>query len=246
MPRSCYRVVAGRSPRRSRRLLDFANEDDADAIDLRDFGEALNDGEEDAAEVEVRGEGLRELEDEASVVLLLGDGLDGAAEAELSPDARDELHGLERLADEVIGARLEGLRHLVVRLERRQDDDGQVARSGPGAKDAQDLVAVRRRHHEVEQDERGAHPLDLLEGFGPGRHGDVRKVGPGERLHQDMPTDGVVINYEDRTTGHVSKCRTEIARPAMGAAFLAFLRRRAARVSSRRACDGSQRLADPR
>ena len=149
---------------------------------LRDLGDALDDREEDAAEVEVRRERLRELEHEARVLLLLRERVDDAAEAELAADARDELDRLEGLADEVVGARLEGLGDLLVGLERREHDDGQVARLGARAQDAQDLVAVGRRHHEVEQDERRLHLLDLLERLGARPDRDVRQLGVGERL----------------------------------------------------------------
>ena len=87
----------------------LAHEDDAHAIDLGDLGDALHDGEEDAAEVEVRRQGLRELEHEPRVLLLLRQRLDEAAQAKLPAYARDELDGLEGLADEVVGAGLEGL-----------------------------------------------------------------------------------------------------------------------------------------
>jgi hypothetical protein len=61
---------------------------------------------------------------------LLGELVHHAAQAELAADARDELDRLERLADEVVGARLEGARDLVVGVERREDDDREVRVSG--------------------------------------------------------------------------------------------------------------------
>ena len=205
----------------------LAHEDDAHAVDLRDLGDALDDREEDAAEIEVRRQRLRELEDEPRVLLLLRERLDEAANAELPADARDELDGLERLAHEVVGARLEGPRDLLVGLERREHDDGQVARLRPRAQDAQDLVAVRRRHHQIEQHDRRLHPLDLLERLGARADRHVRKVGIRERLNQDMSTDGVVVDDEDGATRHVQKCTR---RSRVGANRIALLSRSAGSV----------------
>src|SRR5690348_5144968 len=71
-------------------VLLLANEDDGDAVDLRNLGETLNDREEDAAEVEVRREGLRQLEDDLRILLFLTELLHRRAEAELPADARHE------------------------------------------------------------------------------------------------------------------------------------------------------------
>ena len=95
----------------------LSDEDDADPIDLRDLGDALDDSEEDAAKVEVRREGLGELEDEAGILFLLGEGVDDDAEAELPANARHELHRLEGLSNEVVCAGLESSSDLL-RLPR--------------------------------------------------------------------------------------------------------------------------------
>ncbi len=133
----------------------LAHEDDAHTVDLGYLGDALDDGEEDAAKIEVRRERLRELEDQPCVLFLLGERLDDAMETELAAHAGHQLDRLEGLAHEVVGAGLERAGHFLVRLERGQDDDGHVARLRARAQDAQHLVAVRRRHDQVEQHNRG-------------------------------------------------------------------------------------------
>ncbi len=70
------------------------------------------------------------------------------------------------------------------------------------AQDAEHLVAVRRRHDEVEQHERGAHLLELGEGIGARSHGDVGQVRAGERLDQDVSADRIVIHDENRAENH--------------------------------------------
>ena len=115
----------------------LAHEDDAHAVDLRHLGDALHDREEDAAEVEVRGERLRELEDDCASCSFLASASTTPRSAELPADARHELDRLERLADEVVGARLEGRAISSSRVERGEHDDGQVARLGSRPQNAQ-------------------------------------------------------------------------------------------------------------
>ncbi len=154
------------------------------------------------AEVEVRRERLRQLEDEPSVLLLLREGFDEAADAQLPADARDELHRLEGLADEIVGPGLEDPRNLLVAFERGEHDDGQIARLRAAPQDAQDLVAVRRRHHEVEQHDRRLHSLDLLESLRARADGNMREVRICEGLDQYMSTNGIVVDDEDGATRH--------------------------------------------
>ncbi len=184
-------------------VLLLADEDDRDTVDLRDLRDPLHDGEEDPAEVEVRRERLRQLEDDLRVLLLARERLHRLAEAELSPHAGDELDGLERLPDEVVRTGLERLRDLVLRVERGEHDDRQVLRLRPRAEDAEHLVAVGLRHHQVEQDDRRAEVLELREGLGAGRHRDVLELGAGQGLAEDMATHHVVVDDQNRPDAHV-------------------------------------------
>ena len=74
--------------------------------------------------------------------------------------------------------------------------------SGAGAQDAQDLYAVGRRHHEVEQNEARLDLLNLLERLRARGHRDVRQLRGGQGLDQHVATDGVVIDNENGTTWH--------------------------------------------
>ena len=60
-----------------------------------------------------------------------------------------------RACGRVVGAGLEGLRDLrALASSGGEHHDGHVARLRARAEDAEDLIAVRRRHHEVEEHER--------------------------------------------------------------------------------------------
>ena len=96
---------------------------------------------------------------------------------------------------------------LLVGVERGQDDDGQVARLGAGAEDAQDLVAVRRRHHEVEQDDATAATFSICSSASvPEPTATCGSSAFASAWIEDVPTDGVVVDHEDGAAGHARKC----------------------------------------
>jgi len=174
------------------------DEDDAAAIDARDLGDAADDGKEDVAKIERGGERLRQLEDDLGVALLAAEGLHVLAHPQLAADAGDELHRAEGLADEIVGAHLEGLRDVFLGVERRQHHDGQVGRARVAAERAEHREAVGRRHDEVEQHQRRRarrEPVHRRRARGGDRRRQPRRA---ERLRQHMATDGVVVDDEDR------------------------------------------------
>ena len=197
-------LVVGRGDDVANVLL-LAHEDDRDAIDLRDLGDALDDREEDAAKIEVRRERLRELEDDARVLLLAGERIHRGTQAELASHASDELDRLEGLSDEVVGAGLERLGDLVLTVERGEDDHRQIAGLGTRTEDAEDLVAIRRGHHEVEQDDRGMQLLDLRESLGARSHGDMLELCARKRLPEDMATHHVIVDDQYGPAVHMGK-----------------------------------------
>ena len=75
-----------------------------------------------------------------------------ALDAQQRPDARQQLRRHERLGHEVVGARFERARLLLL-AARRHHHDGHEAGGRLGAQRAADRVAVQARHHDVEQDE---------------------------------------------------------------------------------------------
>ncbi len=95
----------------------------------------------------------------------------------------------------------------VVRVERGEDDDGDVARLRTRPEDAKHLVPVGRRHHEVEQDERRSNLIDLLERLGAGAHGHVRQVCGDQRLAEDVAAYRIVVHDKDETLRHDTSLR---------------------------------------
>ncbi len=89
-------------------LARFRGEDDGDAGDVHDVGDAPDHGVEDLAEVEGRSQRLGQLEHDLSVLLLVGEGLHEAAHAELGADPCGQLRGGERPPYDVVRADLEG------------------------------------------------------------------------------------------------------------------------------------------
>ena len=129
-----------------------------------------------------------------------------AAQAKLPADPRDELDGLEGLAHEVVRPGLERLRDLVVRVEGGQHDDRQIARLGARAQDAQDLVAVRRRHHEVEQHERRCTRRSARAPRCRIRPRRGRSSALRKRLDEHVTTYRVVVDDEDGSRRSQRKC----------------------------------------
>ena len=87
-------------------------------------------------------------------------------------------------------------------VERGERDDGEVARLLARAKDAQHLVAVRRGHHQIEQDDRGADLVDDGERLAAAPDRNVSEARSRQRLDEHVATDGVVIDDQDGPVGH--------------------------------------------
>ena len=180
----------------------LAHEHDRHAVDLRDLRDALRHREENPSEIQVRRERLRQLEDNGRVLLLLRQLVHDAAQTKLATEARHELDGLEGLAHEVVRPRFEGARDLVVGVEPRHDDDRHIARLLARPQDTEHLVAVGRRHHEVEQDQRGLKLVELRDGVGARRHRYMGQVGARERLDEDVPADRIVVYDQNGAVDH--------------------------------------------
>ena len=139
----------------------LAHEDDRHAVDARHLGDALHDREEDAAEVEVRRESLRQLQNDLRVLFFTFELLHRAAQAKLAAEARDELDGarngfLTKSSAPASNVNARAISSCASR--RREDDDREVPRLGARAEDAEHLVAVGRRHDEIEEDDRRVYP----------------------------------------------------------------------------------------
>jgi hypothetical protein len=187
-----------------------AHEHDAAAFDLGHLGDAPDDGEEDVAEVEARRERLGELEDDLRVALAPLECVHVLAYAKLSADARDDLRGAHRLADEIVGARGEGARRLVVALEARHDDDRDVAERGARANGPQNRVPIRIWHDQIDDHERRRLAGEPLERLAAGCHADSLEIGCSERVAQNVAGNAVVVDYQDgRALGHDAQFSAE-------------------------------------
>ena len=76
-------------------------------------------------------------------------------DAQQRPHAREQLGLVDRLGQEVVGAGLDALDALLLRVERRDQHDRQQRRRWVGAEATADVVAGQARHHDVEQHEVG-------------------------------------------------------------------------------------------
>jgi hypothetical protein len=196
--RSTWRILAvvvGRDDVAHVALL--GRQHDAAPIDLRDLGHPPDDGLQDLAHVEAGRERLRQLEHHLRVALSLRDRLDVLPEPELPPDARHQLGRPERLAQEVVCARLERARHLVLGVERRQHDHRHLGRLGPPTERAHHLVAVGLGHHQIEQHEAGSVLLDPAQRLGTRRDEHALERGSPQRGGEDMTADSVVVDDQD-------------------------------------------------
>ena len=91
-----------------------------------------------------------------------------ALDAQQRPHPRHQLLLVDRFGEEVIGARLQSLDALFVRIERGDHDHGQYLRLMPSADRSAHLIAVHFRHDHVEQHEVGGVVVDLLQCFATG------------------------------------------------------------------------------
>ncbi len=111
--------------------------------------------------------------------------------------------GLKWPADEVVGPGLEDPRDLLVAFERREHDDGQIARLRARLRKMRRIwvVAVRARHHEIEQHDRRLNSSICSSASAPEPTATCgRSICEG--LDQYMSTNGVVVDDEDGATRH--------------------------------------------
>src|SRR3954470_5122789 len=154
----------------------------------------------------------RDIDGEVPDLERLGRGLIRAPEP--SPDPGDELLGLERLDDVVVGARLQAEDDVDrVGLGRQHDDrDPRLGADLPA-----DLDAVLARQHDVEQHQvRPARP-EGLQGLCAGRAARGGERPPAEADAQHLPQPGVAVDPQ-HTSPHARMVTLKVDTPGAGRA----------------------------
>ncbi len=112
---------------------------------------------------------------------------------------REEDRWIDRLGDEVRRAQLQADPLFLVAGQRRQEDDGNVARGGIVLQQPADVMAGHSRHHDVEQDQVrrcvSAHPRQCL--FTTA--GDADRVGILEQPRHQGQIVWRVVHHQDGT-----------------------------------------------
>jgi hypothetical protein len=114
---------------------------------------------------------------------------------------RLEQHGLERLAEIVLGAELDAARHAVQLVQRRDHEHRDVAERRIPLDPLEHRIAVEVRHHHVEQHEIHGRARERLEP-GLAARGDEQLVAlAAEAARQHVPVLLVVVHDEDDRAG---------------------------------------------
>ena len=108
-------------------------------------------------------------------------------------DALHELHPVDRLGEEVVGARLNGPLDIAELAKRRHHQDHDRARRRVGLEPLTDLKAGELWHHDVEEDDVGVELRHLVEGvLAVNRGGDVA-LDVGEIDLEELAVGLVVV-----------------------------------------------------
>ena len=83
-------------------------------------------------------------------------------------------------------------------------------RAQPGAQ----LIAVHLRHHHVQQHDVRSHGIEALHGGGPVRRLMAVKAGGFQRLADEQPHHGIVINHQCHRNAPVDSCRAHTVAPS--------------------------------
>jgi hypothetical protein len=112
-------------------------------------------------------------------------------------DAVQQLVGMERLGDEVVGSGFQSLHHVLLAAVRREQDDVGVTAVMPRSNAAAQFEPVQAGHFPVGNDERelaGPHEFERFEAVAGGEDS---VPGPRERILQQVQGDFVVVDNQD-------------------------------------------------
>ena len=148
-------------------------------------------------------------------------------DAQQRAHAREQLGLVDGLRQEIVGAGLDALDPLLLRVERRDEHDRQERGGGVGAQPTTHVVARQARHHDVEQHEIGRVGRDLGERFFA-VHGRRDRVAlDREQVGQQLDVVRRVVDHQH--LGRIAHFATSLRRLRLGADSLsvaAIARRR--------------------
>ena len=119
-------------------------------------------------------------------------------QVDLSGDTAQQLLHDDGLVDEVVSTKLEALGDVLLRVEGREDDDGQILGGIVCTETTDDFEAVDARHHQVKKHEIGLFLCNGVKGSLTTICGTDLKCVLLEHLLDQKDVQWNVIYYEDR------------------------------------------------
>jgi hypothetical protein len=167
------------------------------AVGVQHLGDRVHHVLEDRPEVQLARQPVADVEQSLGVLPLLMQLLRVLGDPQVRVDPRRDLAEVERLADVVVGAGVEGLLEGVLSGARGEHDHLEAAGRLLGPEPLQHLEPVDVGHHQVEEQQVGPERADLVEGvLSVLRRRDLVAV-LGERLREHLADEPLVVCDED-------------------------------------------------
>ena len=115
--------------------------------------------------------------------------------------ASDQLHFVDRLGDEIVGAGLEAAHAVGWTVERRDHHDGQMRGRNVALEASADLETIHLGHHDVEQNDVAKGLFTDRDRFGAARCRQDVEIFRAEPSFEQLAVGGVVVDDEN-TRGH--------------------------------------------
>ena len=110
---------------------------------------------------------------------------------------RLQQHGVEGLAEVIVGAELDAPHHAVHLVQRGDHEHGDVAPRGIALDPLEHGIAVQVRHHDVEEDEVDGRPREHVEARLPPRGGEHLVALTAEAPGQHVAVLLAVVHHQD-------------------------------------------------
>ena len=118
-------------------------------------------------------------------------------DAQQRTHAREQLRLIDRLRQKVVRAGLDAVDALLVRIERRDHDDGQKGSRGIGANPLAHFITGQTRHHHVQQHDVRYFGGHLRERFFAVRGRRHCVALDGQQIAQQLDVERRVVDHED-------------------------------------------------